>query len=198
MTAGRESVVSIEPRFGVTRPFPPDAVSCWKRRNLGPTGSSGCSRRSAGDEVSFFDEDDEPVRTTPRPRPRPRRGSPAGGAAADQQQIYMRRAVGGLLIVLIVVLLGVVVKSCSDSNAKRALTDYNTKVVSLQNESQDTSSQLFKLFGGSQPAAQQLQTSINGLIKQSNNTLSQAQNLSVPGAMVPAQQSFLIALQLRH
>ena len=149
--------------------------------------------------MSFFDEDDEPVRTTPRPRPRPRRGSPAGGAAADQQQIYMRRAVGGLLIVLIVVLLGVVVKGCSDSRAKSALSTYNDKVAAIASESHDTSNQFFKLFAaGQQPSAQELQSSINQLLVQSGTTLSEAEKLSVPGDMVAAQQSLLIALQLRQ
>jgi hypothetical protein len=149
--------------------------------------------------VSFFDEDDEPVRTTPRPRPRPRRGSPAGGAAADQQQIYMRRAVGGLLIVLIVVLLGIVVKGCSDSRAKSALTTYNDKVTAIGSESHGTSNQFFALFKpGQQPSAQELQSSINQLILQSGTTLSQAEKLNVPSEMVPAQQSLLIALQLRQ
>jgi adhesin HecA-like repeat protein len=148
--------------------------------------------------VSFFDEDDEPLRTTPRPRPRPRRGSPAGGAVADQQQIYIRRAVFGLLIVLVVVLLGLFVKSCSDSRAKSALRDYNTKVSALATESQDTGVSFFKHFASGQPSATQLQTAINGDKATADTTLKQAQGLDVPGSMVSAQQSLLIALELRR
>jgi len=148
--------------------------------------------------VSFFDEDDEPVRTTSRPRPRPRRGSPAGGAATDSQQIYIRRAVLGLGLVLIVVLLGLAVKGCRDSRAEQALKDYNSKVSGIASESQQTGQEFFKLFEQDQPSASDLQTQINSLRVQAERTLQQAQGVSVPGDMVPAQQSLLIALELRR
>jgi hypothetical protein len=147
--------------------------------------------------VSFFDEDDEPTRTTPRPRPRPRRGSPAGGAVADSQQIYIRRAVLGLGLVLIVVLLGFFVSSCRSNQAKNALKDYNSKVSGIASESQQTGQEFFKLFAQDQPSASDLQTQINSLRVQAERTLQQAQSLSVPGEMTPAQQSLLIALELR-
>ena len=148
--------------------------------------------------MSFFDEDDEPVRTTSRPRPRPRRGSPAGGAAADSQQIYIRRAALGLGLVLIVVLLGLVVSSCRSNQAKQSLKDYNGKVNGIASESQQTGGEFFKLFAQDQPSASDLQTQINTLRVQAERTLQQAQGLSVPGDMVPAQQSLLIALELRR
>jgi len=148
--------------------------------------------------VSFFDEDDEPVRTTSRPRPRPRRGSPAGGAAADSQQIYIRRAALGLGLVLIVVLLGLVVSSCRSNQAKQGLKDYNGKVNGIASESQQTGGEFFKLFAQDQPSASDLQTQINTLRVQAERTLEQAQGLSVPDDMVPAQQSLLIALELRR
>jgi hypothetical protein len=148
--------------------------------------------------VSFFDEDDEPTRTTSRPRPRPRRGSPAGGAVSDSQQIYIRRAVLGVGIVLIVILLGLVVTSCRSNQAKTALKDYNSKVSGIASESQQTGGEFFKLFTQDQPSASDLQTQINTLRVQAERTLQQAQGLSVPGDMVPAQQSLLIALELRR
>ena len=148
--------------------------------------------------MSFFDEDDEPVRTTSRPRPRPRRGSPAGGAAADSQQIYIRRAALGLGLVLIVVLLGLVVSSCRSNQAKQGLKDYNSKVSGIASESQQTGGEFFKLFAQDQPSASDLQTQINTLRVQAERTLEQAQGLSVPDDMVPAQQSLLIALELRR
>ena len=147
--------------------------------------------------MSFFDEDDEPVRTTPRPRPRPRRGSPAGGAVADSQQIYIRRAALGLVIVVVVVLLGIVVSSCRSNQAKQSLKDYNAKVSGIASESQQTGTEFFKLFNQDQPSAGDLQTQINSLRVQAERTLQQAQGLSVPDDMVPAQQSLLIALELR-
>jgi hypothetical protein len=148
--------------------------------------------------VSFFDEDDEPLRTTPRPRPRPRRGSPAGGAVGDSQQIYIRRAVLGLGLVLIVVLMGFFISGCRDKQAERALKDYNAKVSGLAGESASTGTEFFKLFNQDQPSASDLQTQINSLRVQAERTLQQAQGLSVPDEMVPAQQSLLISLELRR
>jgi hypothetical protein len=148
--------------------------------------------------VSFFDEDDEPLRTTRRPRPRPRRGSPAGGAVSDSQTIYIRRAVLGLGLVLLIVLLGLFVSSCRSRAAEQALKDYNTKVSGLALESSSTGKEFFKLFDANQPSSQELQTNINSLRVQAERTLQQAQGLSVPGEMVPAQQSLLIALELRR
>jgi hypothetical protein len=71
--------------------------------------------------VSFFDEDDEPLRTTQRPRPRPRRGSPAGGAVNDSQTVLIRRMVALIGVILLVVLLGAFVKSCRSTQAENAL-----------------------------------------------------------------------------
>lgn len=148
--------------------------------------------------MSFFDEDDEPVRTSPRPRPRPRRGSPAGGSVADTQQIYIRRAVLGLGLVLLVVLLGFFVSSCRERQAKSALKDYNTKVSGIAAESHQTGQEFFRLFDQDQPSAQELQTQINSFRVQAERTLQQAQGLNVPDEMAPAQQSLLIALELRR
>lgn len=148
--------------------------------------------------MSFFEEDDEPLRTTQRPRPRPRRGSPAGGAVNDSQTIYTRRAILGLGLVLLVVVLGLFVRSCSNSRAENALRSYNTKVSGLADESHQTGSEFFKLFTSNQPSAQELQTNISGYGVQAQKTLQQAEDLSVPSDMVPAQQSLLIALQLRR
>jgi hypothetical protein len=148
--------------------------------------------------VSFFDEDDEPVRTTRRPRPRPRRGSPAGGAATDSQTIYLRRAGLALGLVVLVLLLGIVVKGCRNTAAENALKDYNGKVSGLAAESHQTGVELLKLFGQGQPSASQLQSNILSFKAQADTTLKQAQSLSVPDAMVPAQQSLLISLELRR
>lgn len=150
--------------------------------------------------MSFFDEDDEPLRTTPRPRPRPRprRGSPAGGARADSQTLYIRRALFVIGVIVFFVLLGLVVSSCRDSQAKNALKDYNTQVTNLATKSQQTGRAFLKLFNQSQPSAQQLQSGILSLKADADTTLKQAQDLSVPGSMQSAQQSLLIALQLRR
>ena len=98
---------------------------------------------------------------------------------------------------LIVVLLGFFVSSCRSNQAKNALKDYNSKVSGIASESQQTGEEFFKLFAQDQPSASDLQTQINSLRVQAERTLQQAQSLSVPGEMTPAQQSLLIALELR-
>jgi hypothetical protein len=150
--------------------------------------------------VSFFDEDDEPLRTTPRPRPRPRprRGSPAGGAAVDSQTLYIRRAVFVIGVIVLFVLLGLVVSSCRENQAKNALKDYNTQVTNIASKSQQTGQDFLKLFSQGQPSAQTLQSSILSLKADADTTLKQAQGLSVPGPMKSAQQSLLISLMLRR
>jgi len=153
--------------------------------------------------VSFFDED-EPVRTTQRtqrPRPRPRRARAAGGSgsAGDSQTVLIRRAVALGAVVVFILLMGILVSSCRSNAAKNALRDYTTEVTRISNASDQTGQQLFKLFGGSgakQP--QQMQSAISNLRAQADTTLKQAQQLSVPGAMTQAQQSLLIALELRR
>jgi hypothetical protein len=100
--------------------------------------------------------------------------------------------------VLLIVLFGLFVKGCSDSRAKQALKDYNTKVTALAAESQSTGKEFFALFNGAQPSAQTLQTRISSLRAQAEKTLDQGRQLSVPDGMVPAQQSLLIALELRQ
>jgi hypothetical protein len=99
--------------------------------------------------------------------------------------------------VLLVVLLGLFVSSCRDSQAKKGLRTYNSKVSGIAAESAGTGKEFFALFNRGQPAAQQLQPSINSFRVQAERTLQQAQALSVPSEMTPAQQSLLIALELR-
>jgi hypothetical protein len=110
----------------------------------------------------------------------------------------MRRAILGLGLVVIVVLLGFLVSSCRSNQAKTALKDYNSKVSGIASESQQTGTEFFKLFAQDQPSASDLQTQINSLRVQAERTLQQAQSLSVPGDMTAAQQSLLIALELRR
>jgi hypothetical protein len=110
----------------------------------------------------------------------------------------MRRAFLGLGLVVIVILLGVVVSNCRGNAAKQSLKDYNSKVSGIASESEQTGQEFFKLFDQDQPSASDLQTQINSLRVQAERTLQQAQAVSVPGDMVPAQQSLLIALELRR
>jgi hypothetical protein len=156
--------------------------------------------------VSFFDEDDEPLRTTTRSRtrdrvrPRPRRGRPAGGAtAADQQTLLVRRMIAVISIAVVILLLGVGLHSCSTSRHKTALSDYNRQVNNLATASAQTGSEFFRQLSQAQnQSPEDLQQSISSFKVQAEQQLKQAQNLGVPDDMKPAQQSLLIALELRR
>jgi hypothetical protein len=151
--------------------------------------------------MSFFDEDDEPVRTTSRPRarPRPRRASPAGGGPSDPQALLVRRVVAGAVLLVVVILLGLVVKSCRSSQHENALKEYNRQVTGIATQSAETGTSFFGLLNkaGNQQS-QELQGSILSLKVQADKALDQARALSVPSDMVPAQQSLEIALELRR
>jgi hypothetical protein len=156
--------------------------------------------------VSFFDEDDEPQRTTTRsrprdrPRPRPRRARPAGGgSAADQQTILARRLAGVVAIVVLILILGLGLHSCSTSRHKDSLRTYNNQTGNLAAESAQTGSQLFRQLNQAQnQSPEDLQQAISSLRVQADQDLKRAQSLSVPSDMKPAQQSLLIAFELRR
>jgi hypothetical protein len=158
--------------------------------------------------VSFFDEDDEPARTTARtrqqraarPRPRPRRASPAGGRSGpDQQALLVRRMAALIGIAVLVLLLGVLVHSCSTSRHKTALEDYNRQVNELATSSAGTGAEFFRQLGQApNQSPNDLQTAVSSYKVQAEQQLKQAQNLSTPDDMKAAQQSLLIALELRR
>jgi hypothetical protein len=145
--------------------------------------------------VSFFDEDDEPRRTTPRPR----RARPAGGGVAtDSQTLMIRRAVAVGFGVLLLVLLFIAVKSCRNSAHESALRDYNRQISSIGEDSaRQVGAPFFQLLteGG---APQDLQTNISSYRVQAEQQYDQAARLDVPDDMKGAQQSALMALEWRR
>jgi hypothetical protein len=151
-----------------------------------------------GDELqalSFFDEDDEPRRTTPRPR----RGRPTGGGVAtDSQTLMIRRAVAGGLGLLILVLLFIAVKSCRDSAHENALRDYNRQISAIGDESAKQVGAPFLQLLTEGGAPQDLQTNISSYRVQAEQQYDQAARLDVPSDMKGAQQSALLALEWRR
>jgi hypothetical protein len=145
--------------------------------------------------LSFFDEDDEPRRTTPRPR----RGRPTGGGVAtDSQTLLIRRAVAGGLALLLIILLGIAVKTCRDSAHKNSLRDYNRQISAIGDDSaKQVGAPFFQLLteGG---APQELETSISSYRVAAEQQYDQAARLDVPSDMKGAQQSALIALEWRR
>jgi hypothetical protein len=145
--------------------------------------------------LSFFDEDDEPRRTTPRPR----RGRPSGGGVAtDSQTLMIRRAVALGLGLLLIILLAFVVKTCQKSRHDNALEDYNRQISAIGDDSaRQVGAPFFQLLteGGS---PQDLQTNISSYRVQAEQQYDQAAKLDVPGDMKGAQQAALIALEWRR
>lgn len=143
---------------------------------------------------SFFDEDDESRR-----QPRPRRTRPAGGVAADQQTLMIRRLIAGGALLLILVLLVVAVHSCQSSQHKNSLKDYTRSVAQVAQESaQQVGGGFFQLLGQGKGQASDLQSAISSFRVQADQQLRQAQGFDVPSDMRPAQESFLITLEMRR
>jgi hypothetical protein len=155
--------------------------------------------------LSFFDEDDEPLRTTSRTRSRPagavraRRGRPADGGSTDAQTLLIRRMVFFFVCALALLLLVFVVKSCNDSRHKAALRDYNTRVSDIAVQSRQTGKELFTALGqGASQSPQELAGQLVSLKGQADTALTQAKALDPPNELKDAHQSLLIALELRR
>ncbi len=146
--------------------------------------------------MSFFDEDDEPTRRAPRPR----RTAPAGGPSADAQTLWTRRAVAAGVGLLLIIFLAVVINACQDSRRKNALRNYNREAGQIITQSDtDVGAAFFQALGqGASQSPEDLQTQISSLRATADTNLKQAKDLSPPGDLTDAQESLLIALELRR
>jgi hypothetical protein len=146
--------------------------------------------------LSFFDEDDEPTRRAPRPR----RAAPAGGLDVDPQTLWVRRGIALGLGLLILLALVVLVNACQDSRRKGSLRDYNREAAALLTQSDDeVGGQFFQTMDQADAESpEDLQTQISSLRVQSETLLDQAEKIDTPGGLETAQQSLLIALELRR
>jgi len=100
---------------------------------------------------------------------------------------------------LVILVLGWVVKSCSNTRAENSLREYNSKVSELAVKSRATGDQFFRAMGqGSSQSQQELYGQIVGWKNDADTTLTQAEALNVPDKMKGAQESLLIALELRR
>jgi hypothetical protein len=152
--------------------------------------------------LSFFDEDDEPprtARTRVRPSPPPRRGRVTSGASTDAQTVLVRRMIAGIVGLLILLLLFFVVRGCNNARHESALRDYNRQVTGIGTSSQQLGKQFFEqLDNASESSPTDLNQTLIGFRASADQDLKQAKALSVPGDMTSAQQSLLIALELRR
>ncbi len=136
--------------------------------------------------MSFFDEDDEPprtARTRVRPSP-PRRGRVTSGGPTDAQTVLVRRMIAGIVGLLILLLLFFGVRACNNSRHKNALRDYTSRVTAIGTESQGQGDQLFKAMdGAAQTSPTELYQNVLSIKGSADQSLKQAQALSVPGDM---------------
>ena len=148
--------------------------------------------------MSFFEEDDEPTRT--RRAPRPRRAAPAGGLGVDPQTLWIRRGVAAGAGLLIFILLIVAVHSCQVSSRKNGLRTWNREAGTLIEQSDsDVGRQFFDTMKqGASQSPEDLQSQISSLRVQAETQLQRARKLDTPSQLTAAQQSLLIALELRR
>jgi cbb3-type cytochrome oxidase subunit 3 len=146
--------------------------------------------------MSFFDEDDEPTRRAPRPR----RTAPPGGTHVDPQTVWTRRAVAIGVAVLLLIFLAVVVNACQDSRRKNALRNYNREAAAIISQSDTQVGAVFfeTMAQGASQDASELASDVSQLRATADTNLTQAQKLSTPGEVTGAQESLLIALELRR
>jgi hypothetical protein len=150
--------------------------------------------------LSFFDEVDEPPAAT---RTQPRRRRPSGGGRrppSDRQAIQVRRAVAAAAILIVLILIVVGVHSCQISQRNSALKDYNNNVGSLIQQSDQTSTQLFRELssGGGSANANNLQNQLNETRVGADNQLTKVKSLSVPDEMRGAHQDVVLTFQMRR
>jgi hypothetical protein len=150
--------------------------------------------------VSFFDEDDEPARTRTAPRSPRRGGAVRAGrpTSADSQTLLIRRAValgGGVLILILAV---VAIRGCLDARKENGLKDYNRELGSIIRQSDtQVAKPFFDLLDQGGRSAADLTSAIAGYRQTADDELKQARGLDVPGQMATAQESALVALELR-
>jgi hypothetical protein len=102
------------------------------------------------------------------------------------------------VVVIIVIVLGV--HSCQVSARNSSMKDYANNVSSLVQQSNQTGVQFFGQLAGGGGAANvtTLQNQINETRVNADTQLSRAHSLNVPDEMKPAQQNFLLSLQMRR
>ncbi|MDA0162002.1 hypothetical protein OM076_17135 [Solirubrobacter ginsenosidimutans] len=117
----------------------------------------------------------------------------------DAQTVLVRRMIAGIAGVVLLLILFFLVRACNNTRHENALKDYTRQVSAIGTESQQQGEQLFKALGAAgQGSPTDLYQSILALKGSADQSLKQAQALSVPGDMSPAQQSLLITLELRR
>ena len=156
--------------------------------------------------MSFFDDDDEPIRVTrTRPAaPRAGAGRPAstrvgggGGGTIDDQTLRQRRLIALVVGLVLLVVLVLVVRACQSSATKDGLRTYNREVSALVTDSKRSVAE--PLFTALQAGgdAQDLQVQVNQLRVTAEDQAKRAADLDAPGQVVRAQDDLELTMNLR-
>lgn len=144
--------------------------------------------------MAFLDEDDAfATGETERPRP----GPPT--PAARQRQILIRRlvAVGIVLLILLLLVLGV--RAILDARKGRAFDNYLSDLDSLTTESKQLSDGFFnRLDDPGDLNDISLRSEVSADRGAAEGLLNRARNLDPPGEMDGAQESIVLAFELRR
>ena len=118
----------------------------------------------------------------------------------DPQTLWTRRAIAGGVGVLVLIFLVVVINACQDSRRKNSLRDYNRSVADIITTSDSTVGAPFfeTLAQGASQSPEDLQSQVSTLRSEADSNLDRAQDIDVPGDLKGAQESLLIALELRR
>jgi hypothetical protein len=118
------------------------------------------------------------------------------GSGSDPQQLLVRRLVAAGIAVVVVIVLVLGVKGCLNSRKEQALKDYNRDVASLVQDADANTEAFFTALTTGGTSAIDVQSQINQLRLRAQAQTGEAQGLSLPGEMKPAQRSLLLALGL--
>jgi hypothetical protein len=161
--------------------------------------------------MSFFDDDDEPIRAS-RTRPaRPRAAAPGGrrppsgggrrppssgtrgpdAETARQRQIIF--GVGAIVLFVVVVLL---FNSCQSSRRENALKDYNRQVTELASNSDTVGKDFFAALDAA-AGGTDVEVRVNQLRQRADELVKQAKGLQPRGELAQAQYSLELVLNLR-
>jgi hypothetical protein len=106
-------------------------------------------------------------------------------------------AAGAGLLVLVLLVLGV--KGCLNARHDRALRDYGKNVADIVQQSNQTSTSLFKqLENAGSLSVTEYTNNIASYRSELDSLLQRTERLSVPGDMGSAQQAFKLTMQLRR
>lgn len=162
--------------------------------------------------MSFFDEDevDEPEQR-PRAASRPRRSAGRGGSrppggpprrppGSHNQEVQTRRLIAVVVVVVLVVAAALLIHSCDVSQTNNSLKTYAGNVNAYAGDSVQNGQAVFSQLKSDDATSNlpKLQSELTSDAQTALTQLTKVEDLSTPGAMTSAQQSFVSVMKLRY